>query len=254
MNSSEDKRSFKRKKPFVNNGFRKPMQQEPRSRISHPQPPSAAKRPNNNTDFNKPQPELQQQQRNTNASSLESILKGKVIKEFVPMAQKEQKKEFENIYTSCLGGTDFEFIDEHSLNKTKYKLVNDLLMIYSGFYKIYLPTCMIGLLLSFTHLLGHKGLNRMMCDMESYYFEKKYTICKRFIRSCYACFLSHKSSRRSKLGVYPLPTRAMQEVSVDLFTSNILSFSVVLSCIQGNSSNELKNSAGNSFCTTFSRI
>jgi hypothetical protein len=129
---------------------------------------------------------------------------------------KEQKKEFENIYTSCLGGTDFEFIDEHSLNKTKYKLVNDLLMIYSGFYKIYLPTCMIGLLLSFTHLLGHKGLNRMMCDMESYYFEKKYTICKRFIRSCYACFLSHKSSRRSKLGVYPLPTRAMQEVSVDL--------------------------------------
>ena len=86
---------------------------------------------------------------------------------------KEQKKEFENIYTSCLGGTDFEFIDEHSLNKTKYKLVNDLLMIYSGFYKIYLPTCMIGLLLSFTHLLGHKGLNRMMCDMESYYFDKK---------------------------------------------------------------------------------
>ncbi len=45
---------------------------------------------------------------------------------------------------------------------------------------------------------------------------KKYTICKRFIRSCYACFLSHKSSPRSKLGVYPLPTCAMQEVSVDL--------------------------------------
>ena len=90
MNSSEDKRSFKRKKPFVNNGFRKPMQQEPRSRISHPQPPSAAKRPNNNSDFTKPELQ-QQQQRNTNASSLESILKGKVIKEFVPMAQKEQK-------------------------------------------------------------------------------------------------------------------------------------------------------------------
>jgi hypothetical protein len=90
MNPSEDKRLFKRKKPFVNNGVRKPMQPEPCSRISHPQPPSAAKRPNNNSDFNKPPPELQQQC-NTNASSLESILKGKVIKEFVPMAQKEQK-------------------------------------------------------------------------------------------------------------------------------------------------------------------
>jgi hypothetical protein len=33
----------------------------------------------------------QQQQRNTNIPSLEVILKGKVIKEFVPMAQKEQK-------------------------------------------------------------------------------------------------------------------------------------------------------------------
>jgi hypothetical protein len=90
MNSSEDKKSFKRKKPFVNNGFRKPMHPEPRSRISHPQPPTAAKRPNNNSDFTKPPPKLQQQ-RNTNTPSLESILKGKVIKEFVPMAQKEQK-------------------------------------------------------------------------------------------------------------------------------------------------------------------
>jgi hypothetical protein len=91
MNSSEDKRSFKRKKPFVNNGFRKPMQQEPRSRISHPQPPSAAKRPNNNSDFNKPPPELQQQQRNTNASSLESILKGKVIKRICANGAKRAK-------------------------------------------------------------------------------------------------------------------------------------------------------------------
>ena len=129
---------------------------------------------------------------------------------------KNQKKEFEQIYTACLGGDDFEYIDENSPNKTKYKLVNDLLMIYNDFYKIYLPTCMIGLLLSFTHLLGHKGITRMMCDMESYYFDKKYTITKRFIRSCYACFLSHKSSRKNKLGVYPLPNRAMQEVSVDL--------------------------------------
>ena len=43
------------------------------------------------TDFTKPAPELQQQQCNTNTPSLETILKGKVIKEFVPMAQKEQK-------------------------------------------------------------------------------------------------------------------------------------------------------------------
>ncbi len=90
MNSNKVKKPFKRKKLFVNNGFRKPMQPELRSRISHPRPPTAAKRPNNNLDFTKPPPELQQQ-RNTNTPSLESILKGKVIKEFVTQAQKEQK-------------------------------------------------------------------------------------------------------------------------------------------------------------------
>ncbi len=50
--------------------------------------------------------------------------------------KKNQKKEFEQIYTACLGGDDFEYIDETSPNKTKYKLVNDLLMIYNDFYKI----------------------------------------------------------------------------------------------------------------------
>ena len=129
---------------------------------------------------------------------------------------KYQKLEFENIYTACLAGDDFEYIDEHSLEKSKYKLVSDLLMIFHGFYKIYLPNSMIGLLLSFTHLIGHRGMLKMMADLESYYFPTKYTVTKRFINSCYACFLSHRSSRKSKLGVYPMPTRGMQEVSCDL--------------------------------------
>jgi len=65
------------------------MPQEPRSCISYPQPPTAAKRPNTSLDFTKTPPELPQS--NANTQSLESILKGKVIKEFVPQAQKEQK-------------------------------------------------------------------------------------------------------------------------------------------------------------------
>ena len=107
-------------------------------------------------------------------------------------------------------------MDEHNRGNLKYKLVSDLLMVNVNFYKILLPPSMIGLLLSFTHLLGHKGVSKMMADLESYYFETKYSIVKRFVRSCYACFLSHRSSRRSKLGVYPIPKRGMEEVAVDL--------------------------------------
>jgi len=80
MNSNDNKKPFKCKKPFINYGFRKPMLQEP---------PSAAKRPNTNLDLTKPPPQLPSSNKNT--PSLESILKGKVIKEFVPQAQKEQK-------------------------------------------------------------------------------------------------------------------------------------------------------------------
>jgi len=49
----------------------------------------AAKRQNTNLDFTQPPPELRKSSANTQA--LESILKGKVIKEFVPQVQKEQK-------------------------------------------------------------------------------------------------------------------------------------------------------------------
>ena len=76
-------------KPFFDNGFKKPMQQEFCSCTSHMQPSTTPKRPNYNPDFTKPPPELWQNSMNT--PSLESILKGKVIKEFVPQVQKEQK-------------------------------------------------------------------------------------------------------------------------------------------------------------------
>jgi hypothetical protein len=52
MNQNDNKKPFKCKKPF-NNGFRKLMHSEPRARISHPQPPTAAKRQNINLDITK---------------------------------------------------------------------------------------------------------------------------------------------------------------------------------------------------------
>ena len=90
MNPDEVKKPFKRKKPLPKNGSHQPMQPELRSRISHPQPLLTTKRANTNSDITRPPPELHKQQSNTNTPSLEVILKGKVIKEFVPMAQKQQ--------------------------------------------------------------------------------------------------------------------------------------------------------------------
>jgi hypothetical protein len=126
-----------------------------------------------------------------------------------------QKKEFSQIYSNCLAGENFEY--ESTENPpTKYKLVANLLMVEKDYYKILVPESMIGLLLSHTHLLGHSGLQRMLLDMDSYWFPKMYTLTQNFISRCYACFLSYKGTRKTKIGIYPTPTRPMQEVMCDL--------------------------------------
>ena len=143
----------------------------------------------------------------------ERLLRSEIIK--------NQKLELAHVYEKCLASDDFEYIPDIDIvdsqsGYVKYKLVNDLLMIYKGFYKIYIPPSMVGLLLSFTHLLGHKGLTRMFADLQSYYFDNLYSVTKRFITSCYSCFLVNKSNKRNKIGVYPAPSYPMQEINLDL--------------------------------------
>jgi hypothetical protein len=98
----------------------------------------------------------------------------------------------------------------------EYKLVGDLLMINANFYKILIPPSMIGLILSHQHLMGHKGLPKMMANLESYYFPKMNSIVRKFISCCYACFLNHKGSRKEKIGVYPTPKRPGEEWQMDI--------------------------------------
>ena len=74
----------------------------------------------------------------------------------------------------------------------------------------------MGPLLAYTHLLGHKGLQKMLKDLDSYYFENMYTIVKTFVTSCYSCFLSYTGNKKQKIGVYPIPTGPMTECTVDL--------------------------------------
>jgi hypothetical protein len=63
-----------------------------------------------------------------------------------------QKKEFSQIYSNCIAGENFEYITSED-PPTKYKLINNLLMIEKGYYKIMIPDSMIGLLLAHSHLL-----------------------------------------------------------------------------------------------------
>ncbi|MBG0744848.1 MAG: DDE-type integrase/transposase/recombinase [Cylindrospermopsis raciborskii KL1] len=134
---------------------------------------------------------------------------------------RQQKAEFADIYTQCLAAKKFEYIpeinnDPNSPTFVKYKLVGDLLLIYKQNYRIYVPPSLVGYLLSYTHLLGHKGITRMIADLQSYYFEKMYTQTKELVQSCYACFLTNKGTRHSKLGSYKSPDYPFQEINIDL--------------------------------------
>ncbi len=83
-------------------------------------------------------------------------------------------------------------------------------------YRIYIPPSLIGHLLSYTHLLGHKGTVRMIGDLQSYYFEKMYTLTKELVQSCWSCFLTNKGTRQVKLGAYKTPDYPFQEITLDL--------------------------------------
>jgi len=148
----------------------------------------------------------------------ETVTPLEILKEKLTRANiiQKQKQEFSDLYSNCLASENFEYTTEHEKNPVKYKLVSDLLMIDENFYKILMPPSMVGLLLSYTHLLGHKGLTRMLADLESYSFKNKYTVTKRFVNCCYSCFLSQTGNKKSKIGIYPTPTAPFQEISMDL--------------------------------------
>jgi hypothetical protein len=78
----------------------------------------------------------------------------------------------------------------------------------------------------------------MLENLTAYYFETKYKVVRKFISSCYACFLNHGSSRKSRLGNYPIAEYPFEEVSVDLAESlntvNGLSHLLIVQCVLSN--------------------
>ena len=127
-----------------------------------------------------------------------SILQSRLARsEFI----KYQKKEFEDLYLNCLASDNFTFVS----NEKTYRLLNDLLIVANGDFKIMVPPTLIGPLLAYTHLLGHKGLPKMLQDLAPYHFENLYSITKSFVTSCYSCFLSYTGNKKQKLWRIPHP-------------------------------------------------
>ena len=84
-----------------------------------------------------------------------------------------------------------------------YKLLTDLLVIEGNdFSKILVPKTLIGPLLSYTHLLWHRGINKMNRNLKSYSFEYKHTI----IENCsLMLFMFLKSWIFTKIKIRKLP-------------------------------------------------
>jgi hypothetical protein len=121
----------------------------------------------------------------------------------------------------CLSSEHFEYTPKPEKSNEgdenlKYKLFMGLLMVHKTFYKIYVPPSLIGPLLSYTHLLGHKGIKRMILDMQTYYFDNMQSVTRKFISCCWSCFLVNKGNKQVKLGIYPSPNYPMQEINLDL--------------------------------------
>ena len=125
-----------------------------------------------------------------------------------------QQREFKKVIQKCIESNNFEFTDTDA---KQYRLINGLLLIFhDNQWKIELPNSLVGLVLAYTHLLGHWGTEKTLKNLTIYHFEHMYTKTKRFVNSCYSCFLQNSSSRKNKLGMYPIPEYPFQEISMDL--------------------------------------
>ena len=75
----------------------------------------------------------------------------------------------------------------------------------------------------------------MMADLESYYFPNMTTTVRKFVQCCYACFLTNKSNRKTKIGIYPTPNYPFEEITMDiaenLNTINGFSHLLITQCI-----------------------
>jgi hypothetical protein len=78
------------------------------------------------------------------------------------------------------------------------------------------PQILVGTLLAQRHLLGHQGLAKMLQILDNFYFPQKSNIVKNFVQGCYSCFMSNPNTKKSKIGVYPIPSYAMEELQLDL--------------------------------------
>jgi hypothetical protein len=87
----------------------------------------------------------------------------------------EQNTEFSVIIQQCLNSDDYTYSD----TKHTYRLDFGLLYIKEGEnFKIYVPTSMIGLLISYTHLHGHWGVAKILANMKLYYFPNMHSTVK----------------------------------------------------------------------------
>jgi hypothetical protein len=145
------------------------------------------------------------------------ILKGRITREEI---RKEQQIEFKDIFQKCLQANNFQYIppERKTEDPISYKFDNGLITVENekDDFQIWIPSKLVGPLLAYIHLLGHKGLTKMLAELSVYYFRNKYSITRKFVNCCYSCFLTGTGKRHTLLGIYPSPSRAFEEISIDL--------------------------------------
>ncbi len=129
---------------------------------------------------------------------------------------KNQRTEYTDIYNRCLAADNFEYSMMDGEKQKIYKLVDNLLFTVQNIDRIMVPPRSIGVLLAHSHLYGHKGLPRMLANLDGYHFKSKYSITRKFIGGCYGCFLSQTASQHVKLGTYLILDRPFQDVMMDM--------------------------------------
>ncbi len=130
---------------------------------------------------------------------------------------KEQKMEYSDIYTACLESQK----QKCKVKKHHYYIKDSILFtLVKGIQLILIPTKLLPVFISYTHLLTtHAGEVRMNLNLQNFFHPNLKKLIRNYCKACYGCQSQNSPTKLERLGMYVTITRPFETISLDFIQS-----------------------------------
>lgn len=142
-----------------------------------------------------------------------------ILKKRISMATviEGQKEEYQDIYTQCLQTKT----QSCKIKQLEYQISDTILFIkIKEEQRILLPTKLLPVIISYTHLLlTHSGEGKMILNLQNFYHSTLKKLVRAYCKACYGCQVQNSSTKLERFGLYVTIDRPFETVSIDFIQS-----------------------------------